>query len=402
MALEIILKTSVSKMAGGVDAVTGVGEKNVLTVGGAWVVGDSITLTFTDGITGLQTQIGAGDITGVTATFCFTFHDKVYLLAGPTVFFSEVGQPTSFNNIQTGATSGFVNLTDHYATFDSLVAIASYQGRLAFFAGNNIQIWNINADPTLWSLSQVFDSIGTRAPLSVQSLGDLDVFFLENTGIRNLRVRDSSLNAFVDDIGSPIDQIIQDAILNSSTAQVAAACGIVEPTQHRYWLFLKDTLYVLSYFRSSKVVAWSRYDATYNLAGVQTAFVPEKFVVFKDRVYCRAGNNLFLYGGVDNNTYDNVVATLETPFMELKTPGTRKQSTGIGVAMIGGWTVQASMNAMDKVLQTIYDAAVHSFDQNSIPFSQQGSHVKFKAFTTGSVAASLSEFVFHFEKLEEE
>src|SRR5437016_10841632 len=125
MTIDVPLNTSVSKMSGGVAAVAGVGERNVLTVGGTWVIGDTITLLFTDTLSGDQIQVGAGDVTGVPVTFCFTYHDKEYLLGGSTVYFSAVGRPTVFND-PFAQTNGFVLLTNHYATPDDLVAIASY------------------------------------------------------------------------------------------------------------------------------------------------------------------------------------------------------------------------------------------------------------------------------------
>jgi hypothetical protein len=61
------------------------------------------------------------------------------------------------------------------------------------------------------------------------------------------------------DIGSPIDRLIADKLRECSADEIEAACATVDPDSGRYWLFLKDTIYVLSYFEGAQVSAWSTY-----------------------------------------------------------------------------------------------------------------------------------------------
>ena len=175
--------------------------------GSAPVVGELYTITLLDTVTGILTQVGAGDVTNLAATFCFTYGNKEYLLASEKVFFSEIGEPTKWNN-PNGIGNGNVTMTDQFSTPENLVAIAPYQGRLAFFSRQTTQIWQVDADPANWAQLQVMQNIGCVAPLSVQPLGNLDVLFLSDGGVRSLRARDSSLNAYVDDVGSPIDSYV--------------------------------------------------------------------------------------------------------------------------------------------------------------------------------------------------
>jgi len=208
------------------------------------------------------------------------------------------------------------------------------------------------------------------------------------------------LNGYVDDIGSPIDSIIQDS--GATPTQIAAACSIMEPASGRYWLFLKDTIYVLSQYRSSKILAWSKYLATHSVAGVQTAFVPEKFVVYNGQVYARAGNALYLYGGADGVTYDNCVATVELPYLDLKTPSTRKMARGFDVAMTGAWTLSAGMDPVSGILDTVFSGTTNSFDKGAVPWSSEGTHIKLKLVTTGSTAAKVSSLVIKYTMGDEE
>jgi hypothetical protein len=167
-------------------------------------------------------------------------------------------------------------------------------------------------------------------------------------------------------------------------------------------LFLKDTIYVFSGFPSSKIAAWSKYLATYNNAGVQTAFVPEKFVVYQGQIYARAGDAMFRYGGTDNNTYDNAVATAELPWLDVKSPSTRKVAKGLDVAMTGAWTLSAGMDPESGTLDTVFSGTTQSFDKGKVPWSSQGTHFKLKAITTGSTAAKLSSLIFKYELGDEE
>ena len=137
------------------------------------------------------------------------------------------------------------------------------QGRLVVLGRRHVQIWQTDADPANFANLQVLDNLGTLAPLSVHSLGQLDLIFLYDTGIRSLRTRAQDLNATPEDIGIAIDSLVQTKLDSCSADEKAAACGVVEPRTGLYWLFLKDTIYVLSYFPMSKITAWSTFDPTY-------------------------------------------------------------------------------------------------------------------------------------------
>lgn len=401
MILDLPLKTSASTMDGGIAAVSGIGQYELLTVGGVWLAGDKFTILLTETATGRQVQLGAGNVTGITPTYCFTYNDKVYVLAGATLYFSAIGAPTTFNDPD-GVGNGFVQVTNHFSTPEDLTTIAAFQGRIVLFSRQGLQIWTVPADPTAWELNQVFEFIGSRSPLSVKTTGDFEVIFLDETGIRSLRARETTLNAFSEDLGSPIDEVVQSALIGSSEGQKNAANAIVEPASKRYWLFLKDTIYVLSNFPGSKVLAWSKYSPTYELGGVQTTFQPEKFVTFKGRVYCRAADNgLYLYGGTDNNTFDNVVASWVTPWLDGKTPGNRKASKSIDIAQSGGWKLEAGMDPISGTLTEIYNDSQSSFDLGTVPYSDRGTHFRLKGTTTGSTAAKVGMVLFKYEEGDE-
>ena len=263
-------------MSGGADALDGRGEQYGISFTSTFGLGDQITLTLTDSRTGIQTQIGGGYASGVAPGYCFTFNQRIFALSGYTAYFSAIDLPTVWND-PNAAGNGYVQMADYYASQSNLFAMAPYQGKVLFCARNYVQIWQVDPDPANFSITQTLMNIGTMAPDSVQPIGDMDVYMLYDTGVRSVRVRDASNNAIIADIGTPIDMLIQSVLVTLTDAQKATACGIVEPSANRYWLYIPTAadnaasgvtgkIYVFSYFPSSQVAAWSTYDPTYQTA----------------------------------------------------------------------------------------------------------------------------------------
>jgi hypothetical protein len=255
---------------GGTNAFGGSGMNYEFTLAPV-TAGSEVTLTLTDQLTGPQTQVGAGNVTGTDPSFIFTFNQKVYTLAGSTAYFCALDEPTLWND-PNGAGNGFITMSNYYSTNEPLAAIAPYQGRLLFCFRRLVQIWYVDPDPANNALTQTLPNIGTVAPLSVQPVGDMDVYMLADNGVRSVRVRDASNNALIADVGTPIDAILQPLLAALTDAQKAAACGIVEPSSNRYWLYLPQPdgnagkIYVFSYFPSSQIAAWGSYSPTYQVA----------------------------------------------------------------------------------------------------------------------------------------
>lgn len=253
-----------SPPSGGVNSFAGSGMTYTFTLASV-KAGSEVTIFLTDNATGTQTQIGYGNVTGTSPTFAFVFNNKTYVLVGATVYMSAIAQPEVWNDVN-GIGNSYLSLGDSFGSPQSLVASSPYQGKLAFFSRYSTQIWIVDADPTRWALLQVLKNIGTVAPLSVQSLGDLDVLFLSDTGIRSLRARDNTLNAYVTDMGSPIDTLV-----TATNGSNETACAIVEPATNRYWCNIGGTIYVLSFFPANKILAWSTYLATFDTAMAASA-----------------------------------------------------------------------------------------------------------------------------------
>lgn len=250
------MATQTYAFSGGRNEVPPYGDRWQIGFSGTWVFGDywSLAVTSSEG----DLTLGVGNLHALTPTVCFTYRNREYLGMGTQFNFSANGDVTEWEEQASG--TGFVAYLSNFGTQDTITALNQLQGRLAVIGKLSAQIWTVDADPNLFTLVQTLDNIGTEAPLSVQNLGDFDVLFLDPTGVRSLRAREVTLNADVDDVGLAIDSLVQAAQVGFDAS---GSCSIVEPTSKRYWLFVKDTIYVLSRYRSSKISAWATYLPTY-------------------------------------------------------------------------------------------------------------------------------------------
>ena len=382
---------------GGSSVTPGRGDKWAITAGGFPLSSDEYAF---DIVTASQTIVlGAGDVIGTSPVACLNLANRVHFVAGNRWSFSGLNDPTGFEQQSVGA--GYIDMANNFAQAEPLTGIAQYQGKMALFARGSVQIWQVDANPLNFQQLQVIPNTGTFAPNSVQAIGDLDVIYLYDTGVRSLRVRDSSLYAVTLDIGTPIDTLVQADIL-ALGALKSKACAAFEPSGGRYWMFLNGTIYVLSYYPSSKIVAWSTYKTTWNNAGVQTAFIPVKFENYSGQTFCTDSTAVYAYGGSTGGTYDNSVATVVTPLYDLKSPATLKKASSIDVAIKGTWAVSFGMNEqVPSSVNTAYTGNKSTFPYGTMGVQGDGYHFKFKAQTTQAEAAVLSSLIFHYKQANE-
>jgi hypothetical protein len=265
------LTTTINPLTGGADTLAGIGMDYLFTLAGAFQTGDQVTISFTDSLTGVQTQVGAGFATGVQLQYLLTLDSKLYGITKDTLYFCAAGDANTWNN-PSAAGNGYVQLSNNYDFAEDLKALAPYQGKLAIVGRRQVQIWSVDADPSNNKQVQVLPNIGTVAKRSVQPVGDMDLYMLADNGVRSVRVRDASNNAIIADIGTPIDDLLQPLLATLTDDQKAAACGVVEPSSNRYWLYLPKSdgsagsIYVFSYFSSASIAAWGTYSPTYQEA----------------------------------------------------------------------------------------------------------------------------------------
>lgn len=338
-------------------------------------------------------------------TFVRTLGSKMYSLSGPNMHFSGVQLPTGWTTDNVGA--GAVDMSTYSSGSEELQAIVDYQGYAAIFSDSVIQIWYIDPDPTLNRKTQILKNTGTLAPRSVTQFGDADVFYLNESGLRSLRARDSSNAASTTDIGNPVDELIVDEIAALSVADRADVIGLIEPQDGRFWLIIQDKIFVFSFFGGAKVSAWSTYNATHIVDGETVTFEVEDAVVFGRRVYLRAGDTIFAYGGTgDETTYDATEAVAQIPYLDADKPWQMKELRGFDMAAQGMWKVYTAQNpnnieAQDAVGVFSDVVADTTFNEGRIPASGRSTHhsLIFKKQNDGY--ARLGSCVIHYEAEDE-
>lgn len=392
--------------SGGQAAVPGYGDRWQALFGGSWALSFppeywSLAITSSEG----DFTLGVGNLHALVATVCLTFKDRVFAGMGSQYNFCDNGDPTGWEEQNPGA--GFFQFLSQYGGQDTINSFGVTQGRLMVIGRRSVQIWQVDGDPANFSLIQVLDNIGTLAPAVALQLGDMDVLVLYDTGVRSLKTKEVTLSAYVDDVGSPIDDFIQTALAGLSSSISGAACGIVEPKTGNAWIHLNGTIYVLSRHPGAKITAWSTYEPRGN---DNVLFTPQKFVVFNGVVYCRAAEGgHYVYGGATNSTYDQyATVTWQIPWLDDKRPGTNKVFTGMSAVMAGKWIIDMSTDPVSDTFSEIINkgnAAApfvltdSTYDQNRYPIDMQGTHFSIigsSANTSATTPAVFSSLVLYY------
>lgn len=347
---------------------------------------------FYDGTRVTDWDGGAGN-PAVKGRVARTLQRKVYSAGGYQLSFSGVDTATGWTETtDTGA--GQINMSNHLAGSEDIVSLAVYQAKIAAFSRNAIQIWLMFAAPSSNAQDEVLEAIGTRAAKSVIGFHEHDVFFLAESGIRSLRTVDIAGTTGIDDVGSAIDPLVSEYVATLTDDQIEAAVSIVEPKDGRLWMALGERVFVFSYFPGRKISAWTWYEP---------GFTVEDFTVLEGRVYARADDQIYLYGGDANATYDSCTVTVQLPFLTAGKPGHFKAWNGMDVAATGTWTAELLVDPNDEnVVEHIGEFAGVTFDGEDAAHWTHKTHVAPKLTNASEGYASLSNLALYYQGAESE
>jgi hypothetical protein len=424
MALPVTITINdtptIGDFSSGLNTILGQGSLWLVAFAGTWNPGDQFAFEI---VLPAQTyDFGTGRMTKLVPVSAITLYNRVHFVAGTYWCGSDNGDATAWEQQAAGAFK--IQIANQSQQPENLLALSSFQGRMALFSRHTTQLWGIDANPSNITQQQVLSNIGIVSPNAAQSLGDSDILFPSDSGIRSLKVQTINLNGFISDIGGPVDAIVKSVITAQSTTGI---CSAVEPTGNRYMVYFpQDSTYgtflVLSYFPASKIVAWSTY-TTYWSNGMYFTLTALK--VFNSAVWFRGYSNTLLPSGGKSfvgtygshafkstyNNYDNVQAIATTPWLDLKNPGKRKTSEGVDVVIQGQWGIYGSMdfNGVNNgaTLKKISDplnknstGVFASAQRGLIPWVDSGYHVQLKAIANDVAnpgnPAILSELVYYF------
>jgi len=312
---------------------------------------------------------------------------KMYTTAGSLTHFSAVEDPLEINDNVKEA--GFINLSTNAEGSERLTAIANYQQNLAIFSERTVQIWFVDVAAAGNQQLQVLNNTGAIAPLSVQEIGDSDVFYLSESGIRSLRARDSSNAAFTTDIGNPIDTVILDEISRDRLVSRESR-AVLEPRDGRYMLALGSRVYVFSFFPASRVSAWSVYEPGFEVTA---------WAIIGRRLYCRGDDGvLYLLGGKNGTTYDSSPVVAYLPYVDAGKPATSKGFNGLDMACEGEWVVQIATDPNNQdALQTVATVEETTFAKGHVSFQARSTHMAMKMTSQNDGYAKIGSVLIHLE-----
>ena len=402
------MPTAIPNFTGGANATAGKGAGYRVTVNNNWTVNDTFAFQI---VTASQIfDFGIGRLTGLVPVETKTLNDRVHFVANSFWCGSDNGDPMEWEQQAPGAFK--IDVSNRTQEPEALLALCSFQGKMALWSRQTVQLWLMDANPDNIAVQQVLSNIGIISG-AAESLGDFDVLFPSDSGIRSLRVQTINLNGYITDIGCPIDTLIKAAIKGQTLDQLSRICAIIEPIGNRFLIYFptQDSIYALSYYPTAKIIAWSAWKPTYAVNNNQVPFVPEKFLVYNGTVYMRGtsvgASYFFKYGG----SYDNSKPIVFFPWLDLKKPGVRKTTKGIDIVIQGQWTMYGSMdfNGVNKgaVLKNIITlnkgkaGLFASVQLGLIGWVDSGYHAQLAAIADDNanpgVNAKFSELVFYYE-----
>lgn len=386
----ININTTAFRMDGGVGVSVGQSKIVTVTLGGTFDPGDLFTIKLTKN--GTTKVFGADGNPRPPGEVLLTFKSKMHAAKESAVNFSAVNNATVWNRDNTvDVGAGFINAASQTSGSQIVTALDTYQGLLAIFARNTIQLWQIDADPAVNTPVQLLKNTGTRARRSVLGFGETDVFYLADSGIRSLKARDASNAAYANDIGTAMDTYVLAYLKTLTDDQITAACSIMEPGDDRYWLAVGNRIFVFSFFPNSKISAWSSYEPGISITDM---------VRLDLELYVRAGNTIYLYGGDDGETYpaaDETPVTVELPFYSAGMDATMKKWVGFDCAMTNTWLVTAITDPnREDVEHTVgsFNRITYRKGQNTV--FDASTHFALKLTCDRAGAASIDKMAIHY------
>lgn len=382
------------------------------TSAGAWVTvwaaasegadanGRTITSTSTGGVSISSASVFANGVSAVNVylpgTYVRTIDSKVYSVAHGNLHFSGIKQPTKWTTATVGA--GFIDMASERSGAEELKAVATYQEFIAIFAENLTLIWYVDPDPTLNRKAQILTNTGTGCPRSVTEFGDNDVYYLHESGLRSLQARDSSNAASTTDIGVPVDSLITAKLRLLSETERDQVIGLINPSDGRFWLIMRDEIFVFSYYTNAKISAWSTYLPGYeDENGVIVPFIVDEAIVHNRKVWLRAGDTIYVYGGDgDEETTDETQAIAWLPYFDAGHPTADKSWSGIDAAVEGEWRVDAAMDPTNlDAYELIGTISKTTYNLGRVETAHKSTHFSMRFTSQGSGRAKLSAAVIH-------
>lgn len=323
-------------IADGVTYVAPVAQISKVVFGGTFTATEKFTVTLNS-----VDHVATGRASAM-GTSAFVHKGRVYSTARSAWRYCKLNDPSDWTDATASTGAGFINIASESQGDVRLEAAAVYQGDVALFARSTVRTYSLSADSAENVLGQTVDNSGTVAPQSVAPYFTSEVLFLDNPGVRAVRVRDLDSRPYVDDTGTQVDSLVQEWKASVTETVVERAVAAIEPLDGRYLLAIGERVFVLSYSPRSRIEAWTYYEPGFAISG---------FARIDTRLYARDEDTIYLYGGVSGGEYpddDDQDIVVETPFLSVKNPAEFKEWTGFDAAVTNVWRVEVLVDSRDE------------------------------------------------------
>lgn len=272
---------------------------------------------------------------------CIKTNEKIFAVGkdGDVVRFCSTGRPRDWSSTKD---AGFLPTGMNARGDRTATALGLQRGRLGVLTRDSCQLWTIDPDPNNMGLYDIVENVGSSFPKTVANVAG-DLYFLSDYGVRSITTQAYTDNLVDEDIGSPVDTLVRQAI------DEAQASG-VEPRAFYFYgtgqfvLGFGNHLFVYSISRTAKIAAWSQY---------YLQFPVDAVAELGKRLYFRSGDNVYLFD--ENNHTDAGIqyeALIELPWMDFKKPGELKLIHGIDAVVEGDAYVSIAFNANNDDART--------------------------------------------------
>jgi hypothetical protein len=321
-----------------------------------------------------------------TASSVRTFGSKMYGVDGRLLRFSAINDPTTWtppDDSTENDGSGYIDLSAQDADSTNLIGLEVYLGNMAIFSTLSTQIWKLDPDPSLNQFVQLLRSTGLLAAQGLIQFGQ-DVLYVSSHGIRSLKVQNVSLTAGTTDIGTPIDEIFRQLIIDNNVSWFAGARTLIQPRSGRVMVVLPDRIYVLSTFQEPAITAWSMFDAPFNFVD---ACVADPWVLIRGD-----DDNLYIYGSDVVSVYDYTEAEVITPALSCDSSSKNKLFHAFDVGAEGSWTLSVGCDPNNQ--DTEEDVATFTgstFINPTMSMPESSTHISLRFRTTDAERCRLGQ-----------
>jgi hypothetical protein len=327
-----------------------------------------------------------------TSSSIRTYGGKMYGVDGRLLRFSAINDPTKWTppSGTTNDGSGYVDLSVQDTDSTQLIGLEVYYADLAVFSTLSTQLWTVNADPSQNAFKQLLRATGIIATNGLTQFGSGDVLYLSSHGIRSLRAQNITLTAGVTDIGTPIDEIFRQLIIQNGAGWFAHARCLIQPRSGRVFVVLPDRIFVLTTFQEPAVTAWSTFDAPFQFID---SCVADPWVGLRG-----SDGNLYIYGSDVSSVYDATEAEVITPALSCESPAKNKLFHSFDVGAEGTWTLSVGCDpnnqATEEPVATFTGA---TYVNNEMTMPEQSTHISLRFRSTDPSRARLGHVVLMFD-----